>query len=290
VGDGSTRVPRPHGTIVLAAQSGLIQLGGKPPLRHYLQTIWNRREFAIAIASGDLRAQHMDTALGNLWHVLNPLMLVAVYYLMFGVILDVSRGVDNFIAFLVVGIFVYHYSQKSVLAGAKSVANNEGLIRALQFPRAILPLSTVIGQSLAFLPAVGIMLVVAVLTGEMPHPMWLLLVPLFAIQATWNVGAAFVVARLTNRYRDVQQVLPYIFRLFFYLSGVLYSVDRFVPDEYTIFFDVNPFYVFITAARDLVLEETFTAHYWVAAIIWTLVLLVAGFWFFRNAEHEYGRG
>jgi teichoic acid transport system permease protein len=276
--------------VSVATHPDLIQLGGKPQLGHYLRSIWQRREFATAIASGELRAQHMDTALGNLWHVLNPLMLVGVYYLMFGVILDVSRGVDNFVAFLVVGIFVYHYSQKSVLAGAKSITNNEGLIRAIQFPRAILPISTVIGQTLAFLPAVAIMLTVALITGERPHVMWLGLLPLFAIQAVWNCGAAFVVARLTDRYRDVQQVLPYIFRLFFYLSGVLYSVDVFVPDEYTIFFDLNPFYVFITAARDLVLHQTFTLHYWASGLAWAVGLVVVGFLFFRNAEHEYGRG
>jgi teichoic acid transport system permease protein len=85
-------------------------------------------------------------------------------------------------------------------------------------------------------------------------------------------------------------VLPYIFRLFFYLSGVLYSVDVFVPDEYTIFFDLNPFYVFITAARDLVLHQTFTLHYWASGLAWAVGLVVVGFLFFRNAEHEYGRG
>lgn len=274
----------------MSSEANMIRLGTKPRLLPYLRDVWERRQFATAIAAGEVRAQSMDTVLGNLWQVLNPLFLAGVYYLMFGVLLGVDRGVDNYIAFLIVGIFVFHYTQKSVMAGARSIVANEGLIRSVHFPRAVLPISTVIGQTINFLPAVGIMLVIAIATGEIPDPIWALLLPLFALQALGNLGAAFVVARMTDRVRDVQYVLPYVFRVAFYLSGVLFSVDAFVPDRYRPLFDFNPLFVYVTAARGVVLDETVLVRYWVYAAAWSFGLAVLGLLYFRNAEHEYGRG
>jgi teichoic acid transport system permease protein len=268
----------------------MIRLGVTPRLRPYLRAIWQRRQFAVSIAAGEVRAQNMDTVLGNLWQVLNPLMLAGVYYLVFGVVLRIDRGVDNYIAFLVIGIFSFHFTQRSVVAGAKSIVSNEGLIRSIRFPRAVLPLSTVVGQALMFVPALAIMLLIALGTGEMPHPSWVLLVPLFALQALGNLGAAFFVARMTDRVRDVQYVLPYLFRLLFYVSGILYSVERFVPEAYLPLFDLNPIFAFATAARGIVLDHELLLHRWAVAAVWSVVLAVVGLWFFRGAEHEYGRG
>jgi teichoic acid transport system permease protein len=234
----------------------LVERGARPGMFRYLKDIWSRREFAAAIASGEVRSQNMDTVLGNPWHVLNPLLLIAVYYLVFGVILQVDRGVDNYIAFLAVGIFTYHYSQKSISAGAKSITSNIGLIRSMKFPRAILPTATVLGQTFAFIPAIAVMLTVAVVTGEFPHWTWLFLPAFFLIQFCFNIGASCIVARLTDHFHDIENVLPYVLRLAFYLSGVLYSVEARIHDPALLrLFDFNPFYTFITLARGPVMDQ-----------------------------------
>lgn len=269
---------------------GLIPMGRKRPLGQYLKEAWHRRDFAIALPMAELRAQNMDTVLGNLWHVMNPILLVGVYFLVFGVALSVDRGVDNFLAFLAVGVFTYHYSQKTMMAGAKSIAANEGLLRSFQFPRTLLPASTVIGQTLAFLPAIAIMLLMAVATGEPPRLTWLLLAVVFALQALFNLGGTLVLARLADRFRDVQNVLPFAFRLAFYLSGILYLAEEYVPSSLLPLLNVNPFYVFVTLARAPVLGDQTTLVLWLSAVAWALGLFVIGFWYFRAAEHRYGRG
>lgn len=273
-----------------ARAHGLVPMGRKRPLGRYLAEAWQRRDFAVALPMAELRAQNMDTVLGNLWHVMNPLLLVGVYFLVFGVALSVDRGVENFLAFLAVGVFTYHYSQKTMMAGAKSVAANEGLLRSFQFPRALLPASTVIGQTLAFLPAVAIMLLMALATGEPPRPAWFLLVVVFALQALFNLGGTFVLARLADRFRDVQNVLPFAFRLVFYLSGVLYLAEEFVPASVLPLLNGNPFYVFVTLARAPVLGDQVGPVLWLSAVAWAFGLFLVGFWYFRAAEHRYGRG
>ena len=283
---------------------GLTPLGVRPSLWAYLRSIWQRRDFAVAIAGGELRGQNMDTVLGNLWHILNPLLLAGVYYLMFGVILRglLDRGVENFAAFIVIGVFAYHYSQKTVMGGAKAISDNEGLIRSIRFPRALLPLSVVLGQAFAFMPAVAVMLVITVVTGvtfgtgDFPHAGWLLLVPILLAQTLFNIGAAFVVARVGDSVRDVQHFLPYVFRLLFYLSGVLYPVTRFVAEDSPVrwLFDLNPFYVWVSLIRGPLLNDplfpTLDVRLAVIGAVWAVVLLVAGFLYFRAGEAQYGRG
>ena len=276
----------------MAADVTLHRLGGKPRLGEYLDAIWARRQFALAIAVGEVRTQHVNTVLGNLWHVMNPLLQMGIYYLIFGVIIGTDRGVDNFMAFLAVGVFMFHYTQRSVTAGSKSVLRNQGLIRSIQFPRAVLPLSTVLAHTLGFLPAAVVMVIISTVTGERPDATWLLLVPLFAIQTVFNIGVAFVTARLTDRLPDMQNILPFVFRIFFYLSGVIFSATRYLDHnpDLLVWFDLNPIYAMITAGRGLVMENQVDPLLWLSASCWALAVVVVGFLVFRAGEHEYGRG
>jgi teichoic acid transport system permease protein len=271
---------------------GLIDVRARQPVGRYLADVWDRREYIMRVPIEDLRAKNFDTVLGNLWHLLNPLLLIGVYYLVFGVILSIDRGVDNFIAFLAVGILTFQFTQKAALQGAKSIVNNEGLIRSLQFPRAILPMSTVLGETLAHGPALLVMFAVAAGTGETITPLWLL-VPLLVVplQVLFNLGLAFFTARATDAFRDVENVLPFVFRIAFYMSGILYSVDARVDDAtFRALFALNPIYCFASLARFLVLGDPFNSALLLSAVLWTVLLLSIGFAVFRAGELTYGRG
>lgn len=265
-------------------------LGGRPPLGSYLHSLWSRRQLAVAIPLGALRADNRDSLLGGAWHLLNPLLLAGVYYLIFGLILRADRGVDNFIAFLTTGLFIFSYTSGSITAGARSIAANEALLRSIRFPRAVLPVSAVIGEGLTLGFAVVVMLSVALATGERPGLTWLLLVPILATQTLFNLGAAFVSARLADHVRDVQQVLPFLLRLWLYLSGILFSFDRFIGhDTVLLLLRLNPAYAFVSLARGALLDGGTSPDEWAVALVWTTVLLVGGFAFFRAHEQEYGR-
>jgi teichoic acid transport system permease protein len=134
------------------------------------------------------------------------------------------------------------------------------------------------------------MLSVALLTGEPLRWNWLLLAPILLLQALFNLGGALIAARATDRFRDFENVLPYIFRLLFYMSGVLYSVDRFVEDRLTLYlFNLNPLYAIISLARNPILGTPTSSLMWASASAWALAALVGGFFFFRAAEQSYGR-
>ena len=287
---------------------GLIPLGGKPRARDYLRGLWARRQFAYSLATGQLRGEHMDTVLGSMWKLINPILLIAIYYLIFGVIFNVGEVSDadavadvrgpNYIAFLTVGVMYYGYMQRTISSGASSIVNNVGLLRSLQFPRAVLPLSVTIKEAVGFWPSFLVIIATMVLTGERLFWGMLLFPVVFAMTTLFNLGGAMVTARLTDTVRDMRNVLPFIFRLGFYLSGVLYDITRFTkgrPNWQWLepVFLLNPFYVFISLAREYLMHSH--GHFdlrllWLSGIAWTTVALVGGFFFFTGAEKRYGRG
>ena len=201
---------------------GLIPAGRPLPLSAYLRELWLRRDFMIRVPLEELRAQNAHTLLGGIWLILNPLLQVGVYFLVFGVIMPIDRGVDDYLMFLTIGVFVFFYSQRIISEAARSVVVNLGLIRTLRFPRATLPLSATVGQTMAFIPALTVMAAVVAAHSAWPHPRWLLIPALLALQIAFSLGAGFLAARYNHTYRDLENLLPFVFRLAFYVSGVLY--------------------------------------------------------------------
>jgi len=291
-------------TEVSATPAGLIPLGGRPRWRDYLASMWARREFAYNLASGQFRAQHMDTLLGNLWQLINPILLIGIYYLVFGYLLGTlaSPANDfrpaNYIGFLSVGVFVYSYLQRSISAGASSIIGNLGLIRSLQFPRAVLPASTVIKEVLGFGSSLVVMLTVMLVSGEGIAVDWLLFPVVFVLMTMFSFGGSLVTARLTEAVRDVRNLLPFVFRLGFYVSGILYDVTRFTEGRPRLqalewLFLLNPFYVYLSLTREA-LMTTFgyddIVWLWVAGVAWAVIALAGGLRYFLGAEKRYGRG
>jgi teichoic acid transport system permease protein len=272
----------------------LKRLSVTPPLREYVQSLWHRREFALAMSVGELRAKHMNTVLGGLWHVLNPLLLVGVYWLIFGQLLETDRGVENFVGFLAVGIFVYQFSQRSFLGGAQAIGKNLGLIRSLQFPRALLPISAVLREALTLRSASIVSISIVLVTGEGVTWWWLMVPPIILLQFMFNLGGALITARLADRIKDIANVLPFVFRLLFYMSGVLFLVDRFVTDPMLkSLFVLNPFYCFVSLPRDYLMtsvSQDNVGWMWLSAGVWSVSLLLMGLVYFRAGERSYGRG
>ena len=302
--DASVDAPLPRPEIPdepTATWPSLSLVTAEVPLRRYLQEMWGRRHFALAVPAGELRAQNQDTLLGQLWHLLNPLLLTAVYWLVFGTIFQRSaRDGVPYIAFLVSGIIPFQFTQKSIMQGAKLIHANRNLIQSVHFPRGILPFSAVAGELMAHGSALVIMLVVVGLTdafmdgtafGDLVSWAWLWVIPITMLQALFNLGLALFASRLTFHFRDIQNIIPYVMRLTFYLSGIIFPLGTFTA-EYPVIrtiLDANPINGFIDLMRQATLHGGTDPMTWALVGAWTVVLLVGGFLYFRAAETEYGR-
>jgi teichoic acid transport system permease protein len=271
----------------------LTRLGTRPKPIEYIQSLWDRRHLAVEIPRASLDAEHYNTALGGVWHVLNPLFLVGVYYLIFDVVMGISRGMENFVGFLAIGVFTWHFTTRCIQSGSRAISANEGLLRAVAFPRAILPVSVVLGEFFSFGYALGAMYVIVLVTGETPGLTWLVVPLLMVVQMVFNMGFALGIARVADHIRDVQQVLPYSLRIWGYSSGIFYDVTQRAADHPLILsiMEFNPAFLFMHLSRRALLENSSpTLREWTILVGWALVALVVGFLFFMRREHEYGRG
>jgi teichoic acid transport system permease protein len=181
-----------------------------------------------------------------------------------------------------------------VRQGADSVTRNLGLIRALHFPRATLPLAYTLTELQQFFGALVVMAGVVLVTGEPITLRWLLVPVAVALQSVFNAGVALIAARVVAQAPDVAKVLPFILRTWLYTSGVFYSIPVHTagaPEWVRWVLEVNPGAVYIDLARAALLSNYDPLPYsWPLAFGWAVVALVIGFVFFWRAEIRYGRG
>lgn len=277
---------------------GLILINQRPAFGQYLRDLWARREFIVQIPLEDVRARNQDTLLGVVWMVLTPLLSIAVYYVIFGLLLNITRGLDNYIAFLTIGYLMYNFVGRGVPAAARIIPSNLSLIQSIHFPRAALPISSALRDLFTFLPALYVMLVVVLLSGlpaDIPNEsvrwQWLLMIPILGLAFMMVVGIKMIIGRIGNSLPDLGQVLPHVMRMLFYSSGVIYEPSRFTenhPWAQTLF-TMNPFFEILSLARNAIMTDyPIDNRLWIYATLWAVGLLTSGTYFFWRGELNYG--
>ena len=280
----------PDEAAALARGAGLEELGVRPGLAGYVREVWGYRHLVWHLSSAQAWATNQNNYLGQLWAVLNPLLLVGSYYLIFGLLLKTRGGTSNYIAFLTIGIFVFGYSASAIIAGSRAVVGQVGLVRALRFPRAVLPISVTLTQFLVNVPAFAVLMVMIPLTGEPFSPHWLLFPVALVLQSLINLGLAFFLARLVNAARDSANLVPVGVRLARYVSGVFFSIPHYAGHGLlSALLLYQPLAVSMTTAREALMDPyPLTWGSWVAAALWGVVLGASGLVFFWRGEGRYG--
>jgi teichoic acid transport system permease protein len=281
----------------LAERHGLRAAGELPSLPAYGRQLWAYRHFIFSYANARVSSSLGKTRLGRLWQVLTPLTNAAVYYLIFGVILNTRRDIDNFVAYLCIGVFLFVFSQSTVQAGVNSITSNLGLIRALHFPRASLPISATLIEAQHLVASMSVLMLIVLVTGEPITLQWLLLVPVLLLQTVFNAGLAMIFARVGAKLTDLRQVLPFALRVWMYGSAILYPVTMFsqrLDGWLLVLVESNPLLVYIELMRHALMEDVPLANsllqLWLTGLGWAVVVGVLGFIYFWRGEKEYGRG
>lgn len=198
---------------------------GIPKIKPYARELWRRRHFAISLAHTDMRAAQTSTFFGQMWLLINPLLLALVYLLLVDVIGGRTQGVWYF-SHLLAGLFVFYFISGAMISGGNIVVQEGGLIMNQAFPRMLLPLSAVYVAVRRFLPTL-LILVVFHLLAHIPigfSTLWLFVV--FAEIVLFVSGCAAFFAAVQVYFRDLTQFLPYFTRIWLYVSPVIYTVQQ----------------------------------------------------------------
>lgn len=260
--------------------------GNIPHLRRYLGDVWKRRRFAYEMARTNLKAQHFDSFFGQLWVVLNPFLLAMVYYFAWGVIAGGAGDQEDYLAFLVGGLFLYYFTRNAMGLGAGSVVGGGGLLMNSAFPRAILPLSSTMSALLMYLPTLVVYFGFHFVFGK--DLVWTLaLLPLLFLTITvFNFGLAMFAGALTVYFRDTSSFLPYLLRIWLYLSPILWTLEQ-APATVRPYLIANPLVPYLTVWHNLVDGVLPSGRILAALAFWTVVTPLVGGWFFLSREREF---
>jgi teichoic acid transport system permease protein len=259
---------------------------GLPPLVPYVREAWRRRQFAYELARSTIRAQHLQTFFGQMWLLLNPLLLSVVYFILVDILRHGNRPPHYFVH-LMACLFLFNFFSTTVTMAAKSVVKGGKLILNTAFPRSLLPLSSVLIGLRRFIPTLGIYAVVHVASGLPigPHLLWAF--PVAALLTLFTAGVAMLVSAAQVYFRDVSSFLPYLMRIWMYGSPVLYFYNE-VPEHFRWLIDSNPLTPIMASWSDILYSGVAPSAgmmLWSAA--WAAAAVAVGGLFFVSREREF---
>jgi ABC-type polysaccharide/polyol phosphate export permease len=207
----------------------------------------------------ELRQKYQGSGLGVLWYLINPLVLMAAYYLMFGVLFKTVQHHD-YPLFLMVGLVIWIFFSQSLLSAAPSLIDQGALVRKVRFPREAIPASVVTVQLITFVVVFAMVGVVTVAVVGTAKPELLLVVPLLVAVFVFALGLGFIVSILHAYFRDVAPILSAALLPWFFISPIFFTTDdlahRVHNKEWAriLVTWVNPIAPFITAFRNVVYD------------------------------------
>ena len=269
-------------------------------LVYYAKELWRRREFIWFLAMGNFKARNASTSLGLFWWVLNPVLLSLVYWFVFGLIFPGARD----IIYLMSGMFVFHFTSQSLTGGANAILQNSKLLTNLKFPRLILPMANLIEALVGFMVSLGVLLALQLaLRGYVPGFSMLLLFAVVPLHVLFNLGLASIAARLAVPFRDINNFIPYLTRIWLYVSPIIWPLSFLDSDRaasFAQFAELNPMFSLISVYRaaliTLVDEEgvvigpsPFDPAILTSFAIWAVVVGFAGIGLFVRYEGKIAR-
>ena len=259
-----------------------------PEIRPYLADTIQHVSFAYQKSRLDLKATHKDTWFGRLWNVLNPLLLGLVYWLLVQVIFG-GGGSDPYetLAMILGGLFLFSLPSGALTLGAKSIVGGGTFVLNTRLPRLLLPIGSTISAFLNFAPSMIVYAMIHVVAGLPIGPQLLFLVPIVVLLSMIALGLATTFATLNVYFRDVAAFLPYVTRIWLYLTPIIYSYT-FWPEQVRWVLHLNPLGGIFTATQQILIDGDYPGTMqMVSGTLWAFGIVVFGTFLFLRRERDF---
>ncbi len=240
-------------------------------------------ELLYLLVLKELKVRYKRSVLGYFWTIANPFAFALVYWIAFKFIMRVQM--ENYIIFILTGMFPWAWLAQSTIQGTGSFSSNLSLVRKVNLPKLILPLSSVFQEMVHFVFAIPVVFFFIVIAGEHLHPLSLLWqVPLMLVLQALFVFPLTVIGAVLNVYvRDIQHLVGILFAVFFFVTPMVYPLSM-VPKDYQGYFKLNPAYWLIDSWRIVFAGDILPLDH-LACVLAPIVVfsLVAGWTYHRLA-------
>jgi lipopolysaccharide transport system permease protein len=266
-------------SIVIEARRGLFDLD--------LVSLWHHRDLLYFLVWRDVKIRYKQTIIGAAWAILQPLLTLIVFSLIFGRVAKIPSDNLPYPVFMLSALLPWNLFASSLARGGDSVVNNAGLLSKVYFPRLILPIAAILSPLLDFAMAFVVLIVLMIWYGIVPN-IGVVTLPLFVGLAMLTaLGVGMVLAAMNARYRDVGYAVPFLVQLWMFVSPVTYPVSM-IPERWRFVYSLNPMAGVVEGFRWALLSKQ-SPDFGVIAIsaATVVVLLVPALAFFRQTERTF---
>jgi lipopolysaccharide transport system permease protein len=234
-----------------------------------------------------VQARYKQSLLGGIWAILQPVARAIVLTVIFTRFIPVDTGAIPYIVFSYSAMVPWLLFATATSDMVDALVTNINLVTKIYFPREILVTAALLARLVDFAIAMGL-LVVIMLWYKIPivSPSLIYLPLVLAVQLAFTLGLGLAGAALNVYYRDVKHLVAFGIQLWFYATPIIYPVSK-IPEEYVSLYFLNPMAGLIEAYRNILLEQRAPdANFAIAAAV-SIVILVAGYWFFKKVEPQF---
>ena len=234
----------------------------------------------------DIKVLYAQTILGFTWALLNPLLQIVVFGVIFGKVAKLPTDGIPYVLFSTVAIIPWTYMSEAMTNSSQSLVGNQSMLGKVYFPRVIYPLTPVLAKLVDF--SISLTLLVAVMVYYSVAPTWnLLLLPLFIIlMMCIPAGLGMWLSALAIRFRDVKFAMAFVIRMLIYSAPILYTASS-IPDQYRLIYSFNPFVAVIEGFRSCLLGTPIVWQFIIPGVVTSILLLVSGAMYFRRMERVF---
>jgi homopolymeric O-antigen transport system permease protein len=268
------------------ASAQTLRIDAEPRWSSPLSELWAYRELVGFLIWRDLKVRYKQTVLGVLWAVIQPVMTMVLFSIVFGQVAKLPSDGIPYPLFTFAALLPWQLFAGGITGASNSLIGSSGLLTKVYFPRLVIPVAAVTGALVDFAIAFCILLGMMVWYGATP-PVAVLLLPLFVLLALVTAFAAGLwLSALNVKYRDVRYAMPFLMQFWLLASPVAYSASL-VPAKWQFLYGLNPLVTTVQGFRWAIVGATAPSMFLLPSIVSALVMLISGLVYFRRMEDTF---
>lgn len=251
-----------------------------------LNELKSYRDLFYFLVWRDIKVLYAQTVLGVAWAVLNPLIQIIIFSIIFGKVANISTDGIPYVLFSTVAIIPWAYMSESMNASSQSLVAGQSMLGKIYFPRIIFPLTSILAKMVDF--SISLILLVAVLAYYQITPTWnLIYLPfLILLMMVIPAGMGLWLSSLAIRFRDVKFAMPFVIKMLIYSAPILYTASE-IPEKYRLIYSLNPVVAVIEGYRACLLGLPMPWEYIIPGTITAIILFIFGLYYFRKMEQIF---
>lgn len=249
------------------------------------KNLYNYRELIKTSIKKEIGGKYKNSFLGVLWSFINPLLQIAVYAIIFPLI--IKNDIPNYTVFMVCGLIPWNFFSSVINRASFCIIENGNIVKKVYFPREILPLSLVTSETINFIISTIIIIGFTLAYGMGLTPYIILYPIVLLVQYVLLLGISLIVSSVTVYFRDLQHFIGVLLQLFFYATPIVYSIEA-IPENFRWILQINPMTYVIEGYREIFYKQQMPDLKMLGAILLIgIILIIAGYLIFNKLQKKF---